>query len=94
MCGEGERPHAASLHSCGAVRGIAAPGLCVYFTLSRRSPLQKITTVISLLHTLAISGQTFPSECRVLELEEIAGSVLCPHHTGGETESSLFKSFA
>lgn len=43
--------------------------------------------------TYSILGQTFPSTCSMLELEEIPGNILGPHHTDKETKTSKFKSF-
>ena len=56
------------------------------------SPSRK-AVAISPLHTLSILGQTFPSTCSMLELEEIQGNILGPHHTDKETKTSKFKSF-
>lgn len=99
MCGtceEGKHPYGASLHNYEAWSVELLLQGCVYLTLSWRwpdSPSRK-AVVISLLHTPTILGQTFPSEHRVSELEKILESILCPCHTDGKTELSMFKSLA
>lgn len=62
MCGEGEYLHGASLCTCGARSvGLLLQG-GVYLTLSWPDSFSGKAVVISLLHTLAIFGQTFPSK--------------------------------
>lgn len=58
-------------HRWGVVSGIATLAGCV-FDVVMEIPLQEVV-IISLLHTLAILDQTFPSEHRVLDLGEILG---------------------
>lgn len=71
-------------HLWAMASGIAAQGWCVFDIVTdlARYPHQKSY------------GHFTPAHCRHLGLEEILGSILCSHHTDGETESSKFKSFA